>query len=191
MNDYSAATDRPTGVTLLAILHFLGGLATATILSVIAYARTDPDIKERLAALDLQLLPLVGAMVFLAVLGIGSAIGMWWGARLGWYLGSFLYMYLGTRCLLAITSVICMLAIASPNEWPATPEELGRYCGYASIYFLIYILIYVYFFKSNVRAYFGLTESVKWKTVATEFTVCIAIMLLVRAWSLLASWATS
>ena len=40
---------------------------------------------------------------------------------------------------------------------------------------VVHLLIFLYFFKGNVREFFSLTEQKKWKPVLAETGICIGI----------------
>jgi hypothetical protein len=85
--------------------------------------------------------------LFLAILAIASGVGMWTGAKWGWYLGSFYYMYSVIRCIFAIVNVYLLF-----DQLPAD-EVTAMSRGPAYHYFkfggraVIHALIFLYFFK--------------------------------------------
>jgi len=55
-----------------------------------------------------------------------------------------------------------------------TPEELVNHVVRV-IKIIIFLLLYLYFFKGNVREFFSLAEQNKWKPILAELGICIGI----------------
>ena len=166
---------RPLGISILSILHFVGGVALAVLAAVLPMiAAGQPEIAETLATIGLPLPLLIAGIFFLAALAIGSAVGMWIGARWGWYLGSFYYVYSIIRNLLAIVTVYYLAAELKAEDFGASRGPDYHYFKFG-VRALIHALIYIYFFKSNVLEYFRLTQVSVVKVILVELAICIAI----------------
>lgn len=139
---------RPTGISLLCVLHGLGGIGIAVVMvSSIGSGDPLPDIPGISTAL------FVAGVVFLAVLGIASAIGMWMGRPWGWWLGAFYYAYAIARYANALRMISELSA--TPGE---PPSGLKMYYARYVVRVLVSGLILLYFFKGNVREYFDLED---------------------------------
>lgn len=180
-------TQRPFGISILSVLHFLGGIGLCVVAAWGASMLKEPRVAKGIAEMGIPL-PLIAAGIGLLVfLGIGSGIGMWKGAKWGWYLGSFYYAYSIMRNLNALYS------LSAVNElFASTPEEADSVPGHGLSYYyikygvraLISIMIYAYFFNRNVRAFFGLGQAKKWPAIAAQMAICIAFLILFSAWFL-------
>lgn len=167
---------RPVGISILSVLHFLGGAALAVLAGVLPMmAARKPEIAETLATIGMPLPLLIAGILFLASLAIGSAVGMWIGAKWGWYLGSFYYVYSVIRNLLAIVSVYLLVGQLKPEELADAHRGPEYHYLKFSIRAVIHTLIYVYFFKRNVLEYFGLTQISVLKVVVIELVICSSI----------------
>ena len=175
--------ERPLGISILAVLHFIGGvlLSIAAVYGVMNSG--DPRFAEALATIGVSPLLVLLAVLLLIVLSVASAIGMWIGARWGWYLGSFYYSYAIVRNILALVT-IGILADSIPDADPARPlTGPGGYFAKYSIRLVISLLIYLYFFNANIRSYFRLETVSKWPAVLIQAAICIAIAVGGSAWS--------
>jgi hypothetical protein len=184
MSDYMAARDRPIGITLLSILALIGGIGMVALIAFGAFflIRGDDRAKEMVEAMATIGLPLplvAGGVVFLAILAIASGIGMLSGTKWGWYLGSFWYAYAIIRNLSALATVYGLSHAMPPDELASSSRTPGYYYTKYAIRLLISFLLYVYFFKANVREYFGLTGASRWKPVVTEIGICVIIVVAV------------
>ena len=176
-------SNRPTGVMLLSALHFLGGVATAAISLFLLFVDRNPEIDNALAEIGLSMPILIAGMIVLTVLSIGSALGMMSGAVWGWYLGSFYYAYAIVRNISALV-VVSRFGDEIAEDSNSSPETVVfDYHAKFIIRLSVSLLIYLYFFRSNVREFFGLGEKKKWKAVVTEFGICVLIGTVVTVWS--------
>lgn len=181
MDDYLAARTRPIGVTLLSILSLLGAVLLTLFTGFAAFAIASGDervrkLSEAMAELGIPMPLLAVGIIFLVALAWASGIGLWIGTIWGWHCGAFWYAYAIIRNLNALVTVYLI------SDMHATEIQTPTSRGPEYYYFkfiarlLISFLIYLYFFKSNVREYFGLTTASKWKAVATHFGICIGLV---------------
>lgn len=181
MTDYLTVRDRPLGITILSILHFVGGVALAIGLVAFAFVRVDPQVTQALSEIGIPLPLLIAGIGFLAVLGIASAIGMWKGKTWGWYLGSFSFAYAIVRNVNALVAVYDLSNVLPAEELADASRGPGYYYMKFGIRTVVSLLLFMYFFKANVRAYFGLVEARLWKAAVAEFVLCIVIALVAAA----------
>jgi hypothetical protein len=188
MDDYLVARQRPVGVTLLAILALIGAflLTIITGLAAVAVARGDDRVREVgevMAKLGIPLPVLAAGILFLVILAWASGIGMWIGTRWGWHCGAFWYAYAIIRNLNALLTVY-----GSSDAFAAESSAISYrgpeyyYVKHASR-LIVSFLIYLYFFKSNVREYFGLADNSRWKAAAVHFSICIGLFIVGSALS--------
>ena len=165
---HGRATDRPVGVSILALLHLLGGIffLGAQVL-LIANLQAVEDSLRSIGVPPVLLI--VGAM-FLAILTIASGIGMWLGTKWGWWFAAFYYVYGIFRNGSALFTVITM---ADQLEGGSHGPEyyMVRHGGRIVIHFLLFL----YFFKGNVLKFFGLEALSKAKAVSILVGLCVAI----------------
>src|SRR6478736_5113708 len=85
--------ERPTGISILSGLHilscFLGIAASAFFLS----KWNDPQVRHGFDTIGVSFLSLVFVVGLFTLLAFASGIAMWRGAKSGWYIGSFVYVY--------------------------------------------------------------------------------------------------
>ncbi|MEX2309687.1 MAG: hypothetical protein WD738_19095 [Pirellulales bacterium] len=181
----SARMQRPLGIAILSVLHFIGGvgLVVLTVAFPIIASRK-PEVAEGMAAIGLPLPLLVAGMLFIAVLAIGSAVGMWKGAKWGWYLGSFYYVYSIVRNLSAIVSVYLLFDQMPVEEVAAMQRGPEYHFWKFGLRTVVHALIFLYFFKENVLEYFGLRDVNRLKVVLIEFGICIGTAVAVSLWNL-------
>lgn len=186
--DYLLVKDRSLGVMLLTILNLLGGILLAGMLIFGAFffrwEEHREQIKQVLEAFGVPLWLVIASFIFLAVLALMAGIEMWRGSRWGWRLGSFGYAY---AILCAANGLLFVHQFAStmpPEELAAMPGGIGRQYTKFAGRLVVSTLLYLYFFKKNVREYFGLGQANPWKAVGWQFGACAALFV---AFTLLAT----
>jgi hypothetical protein len=82
---------RPIGIAILSVLHILGGvlLAIAAVAFIVVF-QSDPRLVEMLSKAGITMPLLAAGIIFLAVLGTASGIGMWVGPKMGLVSGNLL-----------------------------------------------------------------------------------------------------
>lgn len=164
---------RPRGISILRVLHLVGGIILAIILVPLIIAfKSNPEASEAFAAMGMSPIAALIAMILLCVITIASGVTMWKGIKWGWYLGSFYYLYSVFRSISALMTVPLILSQAPPEQVAHPPSY---YYTKFTVRSIIHLLIYLYFFKSNVRDFFNVSEIAKWKPVLIEIGVCLAI----------------
>lgn len=169
-------TTRPTGISILAVLHIVGGVLgfMVTMFLVVQFGRNQ-EAQQALTALGLPPALLIAAIVFIFGLAIASGIGMWKGRKWGWYLGSLYYMYSVVRNANALITIPMLINSIPPEELAGARHGPSYYYVKHGGRVLVHFLLYLYFFKSNVREFFSLAEQKKWKPVLAGLSLCIAI----------------
>ncbi len=179
-----------TGIAILAWLHIIGGvLGSITIVLLELAMQQHPEARQGLNMLGISPFVLLIGVIVILVLRLTSGIGMWKGTRWGWYLGSLHYMYSIASTLTALIMIPFMMSVLDPADIAAMSRGPSyssiKYGSQIIIHFIIHFLLYVYFFKGTVRAFFGLTEQTKWKAIVGQIGMCLGLTILVTVLSLL------
>lgn len=172
--------ERPVGISILAVLLLVGGVL-GTILAVfmafLVYGNS--DVEEGLATIGMPLELLIPSVALLLGLSLAAGIGMWKGRKWGWYFGSFYFLYGIARNVNALFLISGMADLIS-SEGGNMPRDPSFYYVKHGVRSIFSFLIFLYFFKGNVRDFFGLTGQKKWKPVLVEVGICTAIIAAVR-----------
>ena len=170
--------ERPTGVSILAAIHMFGG-AVLLIMQVVMLWKFDA-IADTLNEVGIPPILLVLGVMLLAGLGLASGIGMWIGTRWGWWCGAFYYVYSVARNANAFF-MVAELA----EQFSQDPHDLhgpGYYYAKFGGRVAIHSLLLLYFFKSNVLAYFGLSDIHKGKALLILIAITALIFGGSTAW---------
>ncbi len=164
----SSSRQRPVGISILAVLHFGGGILLGT-MQFLLYARL-AELEEPLRTVGLSPALIAVGLAFLALVGIASGVGMWLGRTWGWWLGAFYYVYAIARSGSALLSVAELQEeLAGSTRGPE--YYYVKYTGRI----VVHALIGWYLFRPHVLRYFGLEGLSKWKAVAILSGACLAI----------------
>lgn len=176
---------RPIGITILSILHLVGGVGLFVVFvftaSVSLLTSRFDNLAQPLEQMGMPVPLLVAGMLFLCVLSVWSAIGMWRGTPWGWWLGSFYYIYAVFRNASALVTVLMMA-----EELEGSTRGPGYYIFKHTGRIVVHLLLFCYFFRGNVLAYFGLSHINKGKAIWKLIGVCLAIGSFASVWSFLA-----
>lgn len=144
---------RPTGITILSILYFVGGIG----LFVIPFIFRGSSLEgfETIGVSEIGAYLSIG---FLALLGIFAGIGMWIGKKWGWWLGAFYILYSIARN----TNALIMIPLVV-EQFGAQDIEVTRFYIKHGGRVIFHSLLLLYFFKSNVVDYFSVGEIGPWK----------------------------
>lgn len=160
--------DRPTGVTILAVLHLIGGVLLL-FGQVVLLANLD-RVSQGLDAVGIPPALLVMGVMLLAGIALVSGIGMWLGTRWGWWCAAFYYVYSVARHANAFVMV---------SDLADGLEGGSRGPGYYYAKFggrvVIHLLLLLYFFKDNVVEYFEVQDQHKGKAIGILIGVTAAI----------------
>ncbi|PYI51571.1 hypothetical protein [Paenibacillus flagellatus] len=156
-------SDRPIGVTMLAVFYALSGVSTIVIQGV--WLKRFAELSELLGfpAFLLNATLLVMGMVALA-----AAVGMWLGKRWGWWLSLFYIGYGIVRNGNALLSIPGIEEAYGVSADGATLKYAIRAAGYA--------LVLLYFYGDAVTGYFfGIARVPKLKSAVIVFGSLIAL----------------
>ena len=180
MQPHRRTTTRPVGVSILAVLHLIGGIVLfgAQFLLIANLQAMD----ESLRSIGIPPVLLIVGVMFLAVLAIASGVGMWMGTKWGWWLAAFYYVYSIFRNGSALLTIVVMAdqlesGTRSPEYYMI--KHGGR--------IIVHLLLFLYFFKGNVLEFFGMETLSKAKAIGILVGICIAILAVTSAISLLST----
>ena len=173
-------TARPVGVSILSVLHFIGGVLLFGA-QFLMFANLGA-MEESLRSIGIPPALVIIGVMFLAILMIASGVGMWIGTKWGWWLASFYYVYSVFRNGSALFTVIAMAdELENSNRGPE--YYLIKHGGRIVIHFLLIL----YFFKGSVLAFFGLETLSKGKAVGILVGFCIAMTVAMSAIGLIST----
>lgn len=173
-------TNRPLGVSILAVLHFLGGVM---LLGSQFYLFANLQAMEQsLRSIGVSPVLLVVSATFLAVLAIASGVGMWVGAKWGWWCALFYYVYSIIRNSSALLTVVAMAGEIEGGT--RTPEYYMVKHGGRII---VSVLLCLYLFKGNVLAFFDLETLSKPKAMGIVVGMGIAITAAISAFRVISN----
>lgn len=148
--------DRPVGITILCILHFLGGVGLLVL--QLFFSNNLNQLSNNLGYSSVLILI---SVLFLGLIAIMSSVGMWLGKPWGWWLGAFYYLYAIARYGNSLIAAFQMSEQLSTSPRGATyfiSRDIGR--------IIVHGLIVLYFFKENVIRYFMSTNFSKKKAAS-------------------------
>lgn len=149
--------ERPAGITILSGLYFLGG--TAIIIMLLIFSGDTKPVDN--SGMSLSANAIKANFFLLGIWSIAAADGQWTGKKWGWWLGSMYLVYSVFRSANAIR-IISDLAeqidVSNKNFTLSYIKYSGR--------IIFHSLITLYYFDSDVLAYFGLPQERKWMRFA-------------------------
>lgn len=163
---------RPGGITLLATLHGLGGAILVLVVLPMALLKS-AALDTALAQVGLASIDVLVTFGFLGILYLSSGIGMWRGARAGWWLAVFSYVYGILRNLISLLLI------------PSLVDQFGSPARGAAYYYtqnagqaVISALLVLYLLKRNVLEYFGLGNLTRKKGLGFATGAAIGVVIL-------------
>jgi hypothetical protein len=172
-------SDRPIGVSILAVLHLIGGVVLLGA-QVVLLGKLD-EVSAIMDEVGIPPAALVFALLLLTGIVLASGIGMWLGARWGWWCAAFYYVYSVARSINALFSI---------SDFADVLESESRGPGYYYFKFsvgaFIHALLLLYFFKSNVIEYFDMEDVHKGKAIGILVAATAAVYVMTLGISYLA-----
>ena len=165
---------RPIGISILSVLYIIGGIGTLgiTILNIqVLMGGTASQVFDKL---EVSSIYAVISILFLGILGLAGGIGMWCGKKWGWWLGAFCLMYSVARNI----NALIMLPILA-EQFGAPEAGLAKYYIKHGGRIVINSLFVLYFFKSNVEAYFQVERLNAWKRFFQLLGATVGIILII------------
>ena len=108
--------NRPIGISILAVLYILGGVAILGL-----QIGTSGALQEAFKEMGIATILGTLSLTFLGVLGVAAGIGMWRGKVWGWWLGAFYLTYSVAR---SANALFLMPMIA--EQYNVAPTELTK-----------------------------------------------------------------
>lgn len=156
---------RPVGITVLAVLYFLGGLALIG-MQVVFWRQ----LAEGLGSIGVSAVVGQLGIFFLAALGLAAGTGMWLARSWGWWLGAFYLTYSVARSVSALIALPGLLEAAGESAANGAKHYVkfgGRIVVHSAICW--------YFFTPKVEAYFGVAAISRKKRLAGLVTATTGI----------------
>lgn len=170
--------DRPLGVSILAVLHLIGGIGLF-FAQFLLWSRLDA-MQQPMETIGIPPVVLLAGVMFLSLLALASGIGLWTGARWGWWAAAFYYVYGIFRngaALLTLAQFAEHLEGGTRGPEYYFIKHAGR--------IVVHGLILLYLMKGNVLEFFGQESLSKAKALALLVSICTAIVLATTALSML------
>lgn len=157
--------DRPAGISFLAVILAIGG-GLGIVLQLIAFSKLE-DLSE---VLGVSAVLVQGALLLLSGSALAAAVGMWIGAKWGWWLALFYFAYAVTRNANAFLSISSLAdQFGASGEFRST-----NYVKYG-IRMVWNALLLAYLCRENASFYFRTTETSKWKALGIVFGISIGL----------------
>jgi hypothetical protein len=157
---------RPVGITILAVLYIIGGVGIFAVQLFMGGA-----ISQVFDLFGISSMLAVVAILFLGGSALAAGVGMLLGKKWAWWLGAFYLMYAVARNINAIIMIPTLL------EQFGTPEAgVAKYYIKHGGRIIIHSLLVLYFFKSNVEAYFQVENVNAWMRVFKLIGATVTIM---------------
>jgi len=159
---------RPVGISILAVLHGLGGLLIGALGVFLATQFKEEDSSSIIAWVVVVVAPL------LTVLSIATAIGLWLGHKWAWWLATLYYFQfvIGGACVL-LTIPVAYLFLDRPIT-QRTVELLLEHI----VRIVIFALLSGYMTKRKVFAYFQFKRLTRLRALGISTAAILALALL-------------
>ena len=178
--DYMQVRERPLGVTILGVLHLLGGLLMLAPLAM--FLPNSGEAQKRLQEIGLPLWLLVAGFCLLAFVGVLSGLGLFLGRKWGWWLAAFYYVYSIGRHANALVFTFQLSEMEAGGG-----RGVDFYRAKFVVRILIAVLLLAYLFRGKVLHYFGLELRGSLKRLGTLIGVCVLIACLLNGALILTS----
>ena len=169
--------DRPVGVAILAWLQMVCGGACLVIgIMLLLTAKDYRQEIDVMASIGIPTVMLGPVTTLIGALSLSAGIGMWLGKRWGWFLSALLFAYGVSRNFVALLTIPGLIA-SMPTEVIAEITHGPAYYYFKHVTrVIVQGLLYLYFFRKNVQAYFDVKYVRKWKPVAIQWAACVVVV---------------
>ena len=103
------------------------------------------------------------------------------GNKWGWRLGSFYYICSVVGNTSTLITMPILIRSMSVEEMRAMSHGVPYFYAECGGYAIVHFLLYLYFFKGNVRAYFSISEQKKCRLILIQTVICLGIAAVVSA----------
>ncbi len=158
---------RPVGITILAVLYLIGGVAVLGLQLAMA--------PKLIAGFERSGIPAIQAHValgFLGMLGVAGGVGMIRGKPWGWWLGAFYLTYSVARSAHAL---LLLPRIAA--QFNASADLLAPHYVKFGGRIVVHSLICWYFFTSGVEEFFAVAGTPRWKRLVLLIAATLGVVL--------------
>jgi hypothetical protein len=157
------------------VLYAIGGVLTLVATPVLWFNLD--KIQDFMSVFGIPAAALVAGVAFLGVLALIAAVGMWRGKRWGWWLGAFYYSYSVARAAAGLAFVYFVVEQLDGDAAP-TGADLFRAKAKLIGRIVVSSLLFLYFFKANVRDYFTLGQASRLKAAGILIAATIGLVVL-------------
>lgn len=169
----------PALLRILAMLHLIaGGFMLVTMVQALARG---VDLSAPAEIIGTSTSTMFAGMVFLALLGLATGVGMFSGRPWGWWVAAFYYVYAIMRAGNGMLFTI--------GFWDQLAAEGDRGPDYHlrkfGVRMALHALILVYLFSRPVIDYFGLERLSRWRAAAKLIGIPVVLYVLTNAANLL------
>jgi hypothetical protein len=176
VSDYMEAHDRPPGIVLLSTIYLVSGVSIGGVLIASIFKPEFARGFAERAPTGSAVVLLIAGVIVLSALSIETAAGLWQRAKWAWFLGSFWYAFAIVRDVSAIVVINYYSHLPSVLDAARATNERAHLTGALTGRVVASVLLYYYFFKSNVRAYFDLTTAKLWKATVIQLAIGVCLI---------------
>jgi len=138
---------RPVGVTLLAILNLVSGVAVVLMMLFMGGGLNEIDADLRKIGVSAVLVRL--SVLLLGLLFIGTGVALWSGRTRGWWFATWVTGMMGARAFLAAVMVGDIASKVGASAATVGPRRITLL-----VRGVLYLAILAYLFKPNVLEFF-------------------------------------
>ncbi|MEX2176401.1 MAG: hypothetical protein WD872_18705 [Pirellulaceae bacterium] len=160
---------RPIGISILAVLHAIGGLLIGALGVFLATQFDESDADSIIAWTVVIAAPL------LTVLSFATAIGLWQGKQWAWWLATFYYFQFAIGGIFVLASIAVAYFVLDRPVTERSEELLVKHVGRL----LIFSLLTWYMMKGNVFAYFRFERLTRLRALCILGAIVLVIGILV------------
>lgn len=165
---------QPVGVTLLAILNLVSGVAIVLIMLFMGGGLSDIDADLRKIGASAVLARL--SALLLGLLFIGTGVALWSGRTRGWWFATWVTGMMGARTFLAAVMVGDIASKVGASPGAVAPRRITLL-----VRGVLYLAILAYLFKPNVLEFFRIGSQSRGRTL---LRLAGAVAVGVALWSL-------
>lgn len=166
--------DRPVGLTVLAVLHLLGGLFLCALTMLLGGMATAMG-----PALGVAKVIIVLSMLIVVIVPLASAVGIFIGERWGWWVSAYFYVH-------AISQNLQRIFLAGDvGAALGVQIDQAENLRVVAVRSLISVLILMYLFQPKVLDYFNIVHDSRWKSLGILVGVHVALVIFVTIVNLL------
>ncbi len=151
----AAGKTKPLGITLLTILHVIGSIAIVPVFLMLFSKKGEMAVG--LEGLPFTTTDIFAGLLLVAVLTVGSALGMYLGRQWGWWLASYYYVHSAVQKTFAFVTTFQMA-----NQLGASEAEIQTLAVKTFPRVIVKLLILFYLFRPQVWEYFEIAKIRKW-----------------------------